>query len=72
LQGTTVIGDNCEIGPNTRLIDTVVGSGSHVESTVARNSRIGKNANVGPFANLEPGSSVADNAITSSFYDGQQ
>ena len=72
LQGTTVIGDNCEIGPNTRLIDTVVGSGAHVESTVARNSTIGKNAQVGPFANLEPGSSVADNAITSSFYDGHQ
>ncbi len=72
LQGATVIGDNCEIGPNTRLIDTVVGSGSHVESTVARNSTIGKNAQVGPFANLEPGSSVVDNAITSSFYDGQQ
>ena len=72
LQGSTVIGDNCEIGPNTRLIDSVVGSGSHVESTVARNSTIGKNAHVGPFANLEPGSSVADNAITSSFYDGHQ
>ena len=72
LQGATVIGDNCEIGPNTRLTDTVVGSGSHVESTVARNSTIGKNAHVGPFANLELGSSVADNAITSSFYDGQQ
>jgi bifunctional UDP-N-acetylglucosamine pyrophosphorylase/glucosamine-1-phosphate N-acetyltransferase len=72
LQGATVIGDNCEIGPNTRLIDTVVGSGSHVESTVARNSTIGENAQVGPFANLEPGSSVVDNAITSSFYDGQQ
>ncbi|CAB4988680.1 MAG: hypothetical protein F2884_00710 [Actinobacteria bacterium] len=72
LQGATVIGDNCEIGPNTRLIDTVVGSGSHVESTVARTSTIGKNAHVGPFANLEPRSSVADNAITSSFYDGQQ
>ena len=72
LQGSTVIGDNCEIGPNTRLIDSIVGSGSHVESTVARNSTIGKNAQVGPFANLEPGSSVADNAITSSFYDGHQ
>lgn len=70
LQGSTMIGDNCEIGPNTRLIDSVVGSGSHVESTVARNSMIGKNAKVGPFANLEPGSVVADNAITSSFYDG--
>jgi bifunctional UDP-N-acetylglucosamine pyrophosphorylase/glucosamine-1-phosphate N-acetyltransferase len=72
LQGATAIGDNCEIGPNTRLIDSIVGSGSCVESTVARNSTIGNNAKVGPFANLEPGSIVADNAITNSFYDGQQ
>jgi bifunctional UDP-N-acetylglucosamine pyrophosphorylase/glucosamine-1-phosphate N-acetyltransferase len=72
LQGATVIGDNCEIGPNTRLIDTVVGSGTCVQSTAARGSTIGSGAKVGPFANLEPGSSVADNAITSSFYDGQQ
>ena len=72
LQGTTAIGDNCEIGPNTRLVDSVVGSGSHVESTIARSATIGKNAKVGPFANLEPGSAVADNAITGSFYDGQQ
>ncbi len=72
LQGSTAIGDNCEIGPNTRLIDTVVGAGSHLESTVARNAKIGKNAKVGPFANLTPGTEVADGAITSSFYDGVQ
>ncbi len=72
LQGTTAIGDNCEIGPNTRLIDSTVGFGTSVESTVARNSTIGSNAKVGPYANLEPGSIVADNAITKAFYDGDQ
>lgn len=72
LQGDTVIGDNCEIGPNTRLVNTTVGAGSRVESTVAQNSQIGKQAVVGPFANLPPMTTVADKAITGSFYDGSQ
>lgn len=70
LQGNTVIGNNCEIGPNTRLTNTSVGAGSHIEDTVARDSTIGKNAKVGPFANLVSGTNLADGAITGSFYDG--
>ncbi len=60
LQGNTVIGDNCEIGPNTRLVDTFVGTGARVEMTNAREAKIGKNAKIGPFANLQPGSVVPD------------
>ena len=72
LQGLTEIGDDCEIGPNTRLINTVVGAGSRVEATTSKDSKIGKKATVGPFANLQPGSVVSDEAITGSFYDGSQ
>ena len=60
LQGKTEIGDNCEIGPNTRLVNTIVGAGARVEMTNARDARIGKNSHVGPFANLEPGTVVPD------------
>ncbi|NCU87688.1 MAG: bifunctional UDP-N-acetylglucosamine diphosphorylase/glucosamine-1-phosphate N-acetyltransferase GlmU, partial [Actinobacteria bacterium] len=60
LQGDTEIGDNCEIGPNSRLVNTVVGSGARVEMTNARDAKIGRNAKVGPFANLEPGTVVPD------------
>ncbi len=72
LQGLTEIGDDCEIGPNTRLINTVVGAGSRVETTNSKDSKIGIKAIVGPFANLQPGSVVSDEAITGSFYDGSQ
>ncbi|MFM8504354.1 MAG: bifunctional N-acetylglucosamine-1-phosphate uridyltransferase/glucosamine-1-phosphate acetyltransferase [Acidimicrobiaceae bacterium] len=60
LQGNTEIGNNCEIGPNTRLVNTFVGAGSRVEMSNARNAKIGKNSKVGPFANLEPGTVVPD------------
>ena len=68
LQGSTVIGDGCEIGPDTRLVDCVVAGDCVVENTVGRDSEIGDGAHVGPYAHLPPGSSVAAAATTGAFY----
>lgn len=68
LQGSTVIGDGCEIGPNSRLVDSVVGRDCVVESTVGRDCEIGDGARVGPFAHLPPGSGVVAGAVTGAFY----
>lgn len=68
LQGTTTVGDGCEIGPDTRLVDTTVGPGSVVENSVCREVVIGERAHVGPFAALGPGAHVASGASTGAFY----
>ena len=68
LQGSTVVGDGCEIGPNTRLSDCSVGAGSVVQNTVGVESEVGAHASVGPFAHLPSGSSVDDGATTGAFY----
>jgi bifunctional UDP-N-acetylglucosamine pyrophosphorylase/glucosamine-1-phosphate N-acetyltransferase len=68
LQGTTVVGGRCEIGPDTRLVDSVVGEGAQVSYTVAVSAEIGDGAKVGPFANLEPGASVAPGVTTGPFH----
>ena len=68
LQGTTSIGDGCEIGPDTRLVDCTVGADAVVENTVGRDSEVGEGARVGPFASLPPGSSVPAGSVTGSFY----
>ena len=68
LQGTTSIGDGCEIGPDSRLVDCTVGADAVVENTVGRDSEVGEGARVGPFANLPPGSSVPAGSVTGSFY----
>jgi bifunctional UDP-N-acetylglucosamine pyrophosphorylase/glucosamine-1-phosphate N-acetyltransferase len=68
LQGRTVIGEGCEIGPNTRLVDCAVGAGAEVQETVGRDAFVGAGARVGPFAVLEPGSEVASGAVTGAFY----
>jgi len=67
LQGSSVIGDDCEIGPNTRLANTTVGAGSRVVSTIANHVKIGEKAIVGPSAKLAPGTTVAGEAILDSF-----
>ena len=68
LQGRCRIGSGSEIGPNTRLVDCVVGAGCVVEHTVGRDADVGDGAVVGPFAALEPGSRVPDGARTGAFY----
>ena len=68
LQGDTVVGDGCEIGPQTRLTDCTVGDGVRIEQTTARESTIGDGAEVGPYAFLAPGSTVIPGAVTGAFY----
>ncbi|TXS55536.1 bifunctional UDP-N-acetylglucosamine diphosphorylase/glucosamine-1-phosphate N-acetyltransferase GlmU [Streptomyces sp. t39] len=55
LLGATHVGEGAEVGPNTRLQDTVVGAGARVDNTVAYSSEVGEGASVGPFAYLRPG-----------------
>ena len=58
LQGACVIGEHAELGPDTRLVDTTVGDGAVITSSVCRRSVIGADARVGPFAVLAEGTEV--------------
>jgi bifunctional UDP-N-acetylglucosamine pyrophosphorylase/glucosamine-1-phosphate N-acetyltransferase len=71
LQGRTVVGDGCEIGPDSRLVDCTVGAEAVVQNTVGELAEIGAGSRVGPFAHLPAGSSVPDNARTGAFYTGK-
>ncbi len=68
LQGHTVIGQGAEVGPDTRLVDCMVGARSIVEATTARDAEIGADAHVGPYAHLAPGTSVPDSTTTGPFH----
>lgn len=69
LEGKTVIGSHCHIGPNTRLTDCEVGEGTEVVNSVGVESRIGCNTHVGPFAYLRPNSSVGSNVKIGDFVE---
>ena len=54
LRGDTRIGDNCEIGPNTMLVNCTVGDGVTVNSSQCFDSTVDDGAEVGPFAYVRP------------------
>ena len=48
LQGRTVIGEGAEVGPDTRLVDCMVGAGARVEKTVGHDAEVGPGPTSGP------------------------
>ncbi len=62
LWGTTSIGDDCVIGPNTRLTNVTVADEASVEETVGYDTVIDSGATVGPRAYLRPGTHLCEKA----------
>jgi bifunctional UDP-N-acetylglucosamine pyrophosphorylase/glucosamine-1-phosphate N-acetyltransferase len=60
LRGETHIARDCEIGPNSFLVDSQVGPGSRVWFSVLEGASVGQRASVGPFSHLRPGAVVED------------
>lgn len=58
LTGTTAVGEDAVIGPDTTLTDMTVGARAVVIRSHARESTIGEDATVGPFAYLRPGTNL--------------
>ncbi|WP_424213385.1 bifunctional UDP-N-acetylglucosamine diphosphorylase/glucosamine-1-phosphate N-acetyltransferase GlmU [Streptomyces sp. BI20] len=69
LLGVTHIGEGAEVGPNSRLTDTVVGAGARVDNTVALSAEVGEGATVGPFAYLRPGTRLGVKAKIGTFVE---
>jgi len=69
LEGSTKIGDNCVIGPNTLLRNVRTGKHVTVINSVAIDSSIDDNTKVGPFAYLRPGSQIGKNVKIGDFVE---
>ncbi len=69
LEGGTRIGAGCELGPSTRIVDSVVGEGSTVTFSVVLSSKLGRRVAVGPYARLRPGCEFADDSKAGAFVD---
>jgi len=72
LRGATSIAAGAQIGPDTHLIDCVVGERALVEHTVGREADIGADAHVGPWASLAPGAKVAPGTSTGPFFSAPE
>lgn len=54
LLGKTSIGAHCVIGPNSYLVDSSVGDGTHVNASYMTDAFVGENSTIGPFAQMRP------------------
>jgi bifunctional UDP-N-acetylglucosamine pyrophosphorylase/glucosamine-1-phosphate N-acetyltransferase len=57
------------VGPDCRLVDTLVGAEAVVQNTVARESEIGDRATVGPYVSLRAGTRIAADAHVGTFVE---
>ena len=62
LRGKITIGEGCEIGPDTKLKNVVVGNRCLVQSSFIEDSRVDDNARIGPWCNIRPGCVVGNGA----------
>ena len=69
LHGSTFVSRGAEIGPQTSLTDTAVGTGATVTRTVAIGAAIGADASVGPFAYLRPGADLGEGAHVGTYVE---
>ncbi len=58
LKGATVIGAGCVIGPESMLVNAIIGDHSTVLKSVVLDSRIDEHVEMGPFSRLRPGCHV--------------
>ncbi|HEY3096666.1 MAG TPA: bifunctional UDP-N-acetylglucosamine diphosphorylase/glucosamine-1-phosphate N-acetyltransferase GlmU [Acidimicrobiia bacterium] len=69
LEGRTVIAAGSVIGPDTHLVDTIVGERVIMRNTVANEAEIGDDATVGPFAHLRPGTRLGPDVHIGNFVE---
>lgn len=69
LQGKTVIGENCEIIGNSRIIDSILGNNIRVESSVIEESILEDGVTMGPFAHIRPKSLLKEKVHIGNFVE---
>ena len=69
LEGATSVGAGSVIGPDTRLVDVVVGQGATITYSVAKEAEIGDGVTVGPYTHLRPGAKLGQASKAGSFVE---
>lgn len=69
LEGKTEIGEDCKIGPNSRLTDMFLGNGVAFQTSTGIESEIGDNTTVGPFAYIRPNCKIGQNVKVGDFVE---
>jgi UDP-N-acetylglucosamine pyrophosphorylase (EC 2.7.7.23)/glucosamine-1-phosphate N-acetyltransferase (EC 2.3.1.157) len=69
IETNSIIGQNCKIVGNTRIVNSVIGNGCDIDSTLIESSKIGSNCHIGPFAHLRPNCNIGSNVKIGNFVE---
>ncbi len=69
LRGATQVGEGCHVGPQTTLIDTVLGDDVNVAHSYASGARAEDGVSIGPFAYLRPGAVLRSGSKVGTFVE---
>lgn len=67
LQGNTVVGKNCVIGPNSMIQNTCMGDRCQIHASVLESAVLEDDVDVGPFAHLRKGAYLASGVHMGNF-----
>ena len=67
LRGKTVIGEECEIGPDTTIIDSKVGNQAHLIASTIELAVIADRVTMGPYCHLRKGAHLAEGVHLGNF-----
>lgn len=69
ITGETVIGEGCEIGPNSEIKNCKIGDETSIRHSVVHDSNIGSKVNIGPFAHIRPSTMIEDGVRIGNFVE---
>ncbi|MEG0259043.1 MAG: bifunctional UDP-N-acetylglucosamine diphosphorylase/glucosamine-1-phosphate N-acetyltransferase GlmU [Lysinibacillus sp.] len=69
IEGNSVIGEDCLIGPNSQVIDSRIGDRTSIHSSVVSESVIADDTTIGPFANIRPLSNIGSHVKIGNFVE---
>ena len=67
--GESKIGNGCVIGPNSYVVNTIVGDNTKLNNTQSFDAVIGDNVTAGPFVHIRPNTQIADNVHIGNFVE---
>lgn len=69
ISGKTMIGEGCEIGPNTEISNCEISHNTKICQSAVYDSVIGANVKIGPFAHIRPETTIDDEAKIGNFVE---
>lgn len=69
IEGNTIIGKTCIIGPNTKLVNSEVSNNSEITQSTVIESIIGESSTVGPYSYIRPNTKIGRNVRVGNFVE---